>query len=113
MERLVWDIAVQVYGGDLPAILNDLLNGYARSPGIDSIARLTPGCIGSQGYVALLTSLRASNRRDVRFFDQGWHLELRSRLRHYLYRGLQRSLVANEVAPEALVEDLLGYDLGM
>jgi hypothetical protein len=31
VESLVWDIAVQVYGGDLPAILNDLLNGYART----------------------------------------------------------------------------------
>lgn len=113
IEHLLWDTAVKVYGADLPAILGDLLNAYSRSPGMDAVARLTPSCIGTQGYEALLTSLKASTRRDVRFFDHGWHIELRSRLCQYLCRGLQRRLVEENVAPESLIEDLLGHDLGM
>ncbi|QNL87530.1 Uncharacterized protein PPKH_2116 [Pseudomonas putida] len=58
-------------------------------------------------------ALKASERRDVRFFDQGWHIEIRSRLRRYVHRGLQRRLVANAIASELLVEDLLAHDLGV
>ena len=112
-ERLVWEAAVAAYGADLPAILSDLLDRYTRSPGMDAVARVTPECLSTQGYAALLMALKASERRDVRFFDQGWHIEIRSRLRRYVHRGLQRQLVANVIASELLVEDLLAHDLGV
>ena len=44
-ERLVWEAAVAAYGADLPAILSDLLNRYTRSPGMDTVARVTPECL--------------------------------------------------------------------
>ena len=110
---MVWETAVGVYRADLSAILNDLLDHYRRSPGMDAIARLTPACISSQGYVALLTSLKVSLRRNVRFIDHDCHIELRSRLRQYLRLGLQRLLVENGAASEMLVEDLLAHDLGV
>lgn len=75
---------------------------------MDAIARLTPACISSQGYVALLTSLQVSLRRNVHFFDHGCHIEMRSRLRQHLCIGLQRQLLENGAASEMLVEDLLG-----
>ena len=113
VERLVWDTAVQVYQADLPGVLSDLLNGYTRVPGMDAVARLTPICISLQGYEALRVSLKAATRRNVRFFDHGWHLELRSRLSQYLCRGLQRQLVESGDASEVLVEDLVAHDLGV
>jgi len=113
VERLVWHTAVQVYQANLPSILSDLLNGYTRVPGMDAVARLTPICISLQGYEALRVLLKATTRRNVRFFDHGWHLELRSRLRQYLCRGLQRQLVESGDASEVLVEDLVAHDLGV
>lgn len=113
VERLVWDTAVQVYEADLPGVLSDLLNGYRRVPGIDAVARLTPMCVNPLGYEALRVSLKATTRRNVRYFDHGWHLELRSRLRQHLCRGLQRQLVQSGDASEVLVEDLVAHDLGV
>lgn len=112
-ERLVWRCASDVYRADLPAILNQLLDGFVRSPGMDSVARLSPACIGNEAYESLLNALNAGTRRNVRFVDHGWHIELRSRLRQYLFRGLQRQLVATGAASDALIEDLLQHDLGV
>jgi len=113
VERLVWDTAVQVYQANLSGVLSDLLNDYARVPGMDAVARLTPMCVSPLGYEALRVSLNATTRRNVRFFDHGWHLELRSRLRQHLCRGLQRQLVESGDASEVLVEDLVAHDLGV
>lgn len=67
IEHLLWDTSVKVYGADLPTILGDLLNAYSRSPGMDSVARLTSSCIGTQGYEALLISQGMHPKRRPRF----------------------------------------------
>lgn len=48
-----------------------------------------------------------------RYYDRGWHLELRSRFWEHLARGLQRQLVMSDMGSEALAEGFLARDIGV
>lgn len=97
----------------LQPALSDLIDSYERKPGKDEIVRVTADCIGGIGYQALRHALESTPRRDVRYYDRGWHLELRSRFWEHVVRGLQRQLVTNEMGNEVLEEDLLARDIGV
>lgn len=109
----IWGRAEAAYSDGLHGVLSDLLDGYERKPGKDEIARVMPDCVGAKAYQILMSTLQEKPRRDVSYYDYGWHLELRSRLWAHLLRGLQRRLVIDGKGTEVLIEDLLGHDIGV
>lgn len=113
IEEAVWQWAAQAYAGEFAGILTVLLDQYRRRPGQDHPGRLCPESIGCTGYAALRTALKAHRRRDVWFFDFGWCIEIRSRLRSHLLRNLQRLQVIAAQAPDSVLEDLLGHEIGV
>ncbi len=86
---------------------------HVRKPWKDGSVRIMPACIGQASYQILLEALNEKPRRDVRFHDHGWHIELSSRLWSHVVRSLQRRLVAQEQGTETLEEDLLAHDIGI
>lgn len=113
IDREIWDQAEAVYAQDLEKMLNGLLNSYQRNPGKDEVVRVTSEHMGEVAYKALLDALQTEPRRDIRHYDYGWHIELRSRLWEYLVRNVQRLLVSSGKGTDALVEDLLAHDIGL
>lgn len=112
-DRLIWRSAEVAYASGLEEILGGLIDAYSRKPGKDEVVRVSAECIGYASYEVLKRVLEASPRRNVRFYDQGWYLELRSRFWGHVVRGLQRMLVLSNMADELLVEDLLAHDIGV
>lgn len=112
-DRLIWRSAEVAFASGLEEILGSLIEAYKRKPGKDEVVRVSAECIGCASYEVLKRVLEASPRRDVRFYDRGWYLELRSRFWGHVVRGLQRILVLSNMADELLVEDLLAHDIGV
>lgn len=112
-DRLIWRNAELAYASGLEEILGSLIDAYSRKPGKDEVVRVTAECIGCASYEVLKRVLKASPRRDVRFYDRGFYLELRSRFWGHVVRGLQRMLVMSKMADELLVEDLFAHDVGV
>lgn len=113
IDRLVWRGAEVAYASGLEEVLGGLIDAYKRKPGKDEIVRVSAERIGCASYEVLKRVLEASPRRDVRFYDRGWCLELRSRFWGHVVRGLQRMLVLSNMADELLVEDLFAHDIGV
>lgn len=113
VDRLVWRSAEVVYASGLEEVLVGLIDAYSRKPGKDEVVRVSAECIGCASYEVLKRVLEASPRRDVRFYDRGWRLELRSRFWRHVVRGLQRMLVSSNKADELLLEDLCAHDIGV
>ncbi|MDE4539307.1 hypothetical protein GIB19_19050 [Pseudomonas sp. ITEM 17296] len=109
----IWRRASACWGDGFVHVLSELLNNYQRNPGKDEPVRITAEWIGQDGYSFLFVALNAKSRRDVRYYDHGGHIELRSRLWEHICRAMQQRLVLSGIAPEPVTEDLLAYDIGV
>ncbi|MNM33750.1 hypothetical protein D3C81_443820 [compost metagenome] len=109
----IWSRASACCGDNFAQVLSELLDNYERKPGKDEPVRITAEWIGLDGYSSLFVALNAKSRRDVRYYDHGWHIELRSRLWAHICRAMQQRLVSSGMAPEPVTEDLLAYDIGV
>ena len=113
VNRQVWSSAEAAYGLGLKAVLVSLIDAYERKPGKDEIVRVSAEYIGRASYDVFRHALVAVPSRHVRYYDCGWHLELRSRFWEHVVRGLQRQLISSSMGNEVLVEDLLAHDIGV
>ncbi|QJQ20771.1 hypothetical protein HG549_12830 [Pseudomonas sp. SK] len=109
----IWSRASACYGNEFVHILSGLLDEYERKPGKDEPVRITAEWVGQDAYTSLVVALNAKSRRNVRYYDQGWHIELRSRLWAHICRGIQHRLVLSGMAPEPITADLLAFDIGV
>lgn len=109
----IWKRASACWGDVFVHVLNGLLDGYERKPGKDEPVRITAEWVGQDAYSFLVVALNAKSRRNVRYYDHGWHIELRSRLWAHICRGIQHRLVLSGMAPEPITEDLLAFDIGV
>ncbi|MEW5620640.1 hypothetical protein ABGT18_04800 [Pseudomonas putida] len=109
----IWRRASACCGDEFVHVLNGLLDEYERKPGKDEPVRITAEWVGQDGYSSLVGALNEKSRRDVRYYDQGWHIELRSRLWAHICRGIQHRLVLSGLAPEPITEDLLAFEIGV
>jgi len=109
----IWRRASACCADEFVHVLNGLLDEYERKPGKDEPVRITAECIGQVGYSSLVLALSAKSRRNVRYYSHDWHIELRSRLWTHICRGIQHRLVTSGLAPEAITEDLLAFEIGV
>lgn len=109
----IWRRVSAYCGDEFVHVLSELLDNYERKPGKDEPVRITSEWIGHDGYSSLLAALNAKSRRDVRYYDHGWHIELRSRLWVHICRGIKHRLVLSGSAPEPITEDLLAFEIGV
>lgn len=109
----IWRRASVWCGDEFVDVLSELLDNYGRKPGKDEPVRITEGWVGRYAYTSLVLALHAKSRRDVRYYDHGWYIELRSRLWEHICRAMQQRLVLRGQAPEPVTEDLLAYDIGV
>ena len=108
----IWSRASACCGDEFVHVLSGLLDEYERRPGKDEPVRITAECIGTDGYSLLSVALNEKSRRDVRYYDHGWHIELRSRVWAHICRGIQHRLVLSGMAPESITEDFLAFEIG-
>lgn len=108
----VWSRASACCGDEFVQFLSGLLDGYERKPGKDEPVRITAELVGQDGYSSLVVALNEKSRRDVRYYDHGLHIELRSRLWAHICRGIQHRLVLSGMAPEPIIEDFLAFEIG-
>lgn len=108
----IWKRASACCGDALIHVLSGLLDEYKRNLGKDEPVRINSAWIGHDAYSYLVVALNAKSRRDVRFYDHGLHIELRSCLWAHVCRGIQHRLVLSGLAPEPIIEDLLAFEIG-
>lgn len=112
VEKLVWNMALEVYGDSLSLIVSEALVGYKRSPGFDELARLYQG---TAGYQALSILTEALKRRwpNYRLAHSAEYVELRFRLRSHLREYLLRRLVLDGAGAPVLMDAHFAGDLGV
>ncbi|WP_210558318.1 MULTISPECIES: hypothetical protein [unclassified Pseudomonas] len=112
IEEAVWEQAQACYDLDTFYVLLDgAVDSYKRPPGLDTSTRLHATSIGVEATQMLMTILSSKGHRPG--IEAAGYVSLRYGLRVHLQNTLQRRLVEDGYASEAIKEDLLVNDLGL
>ncbi|RZO10691.1 hypothetical protein EKG40_03750 [Pseudomonas moorei] len=114
VEEAVWRQAQSCYDSEmLCALVNSAVDSYKRLPGLDAPTRLHATSIGQEVAQTLLKILNSKGYRLGLGVETAGYVNLRYGLRAHLQNTLQRRLMQDGYASEAMTEDLLAKDLGL
>jgi hypothetical protein len=112
LEKQVWLCSSQVLGDSLSEVLREGLMTYKRAAGFDDLTRFHESIAGREVLMVLKRELQARWPR-MKVDDSEMYIELRSRLRSYLYQYLLSRVVLEQRGTPVLRDALLASDLGL
>ena len=111
-EKQVWTHAWELYGDSLGTVLREALADYKRAAGFDDLTRVYESTAGRGALLSLKRELSVRWPRN-NFGQSDSCVELRSRLRSYLYEYLLRRIVLERKGALVLRDVLFAGDLGL